>query len=66
MQLRDHWDRILAADGLSMRHGEHDELIYVGDDITLALLEGFLVSQELQFGSGRRVTPRGHGPEADD
>ena len=65
-QLQNHWDEILTAEGLSMRHGEHDELIYVGDDVTLGMLDGFLVSQGLKFGSGRRVTPRGHGPECDD
>src|SRR5579872_5640969 len=60
-QVQNHWEKILTVEGLSMRHGEHDEVIYVGDDITLALLEGFVVSHKLQCGDGRRVKPRGHG-----
>lgn len=65
-QLQNHWEKILTIEGFSMHRGKHDELIYVGDDTTLAKLDGFLLSQRLQFGDGRRVNPRGYGPNSDE
>jgi hypothetical protein len=64
-QLQKHWEEILTLEGLSVHRGEHDELLYVGDDTALGKLDGFLLSQELQFGEGRSVTPGGYGPDSD-
>lgn len=52
------WDRILAQQGLSMRRGENEHLVYSDD---LDKIEHLSVRKKLY--GGKRVRPKGHGPD---
>lgn len=59
---QEYWDEILRREGLSMSRGNDRRLCHVGDTRDLEKIQEAKVVDQLS-GGGRRVHPKGHGPQ---